>query len=54
MDQLYKKGSCMSRRKNRKKIARYGVLSQDILGRPGQSDFEVGLYQNVDTYHLFY
>ena len=25
------------------KIARYGVLFQDILGRPGQRDFEVGL-----------
>jgi hypothetical protein len=25
------------------KIARYGGLSQDILGRPGQGDFGAGL-----------
>jgi hypothetical protein len=28
---------------SRRKIARYWVLSQDILARPGQKAFEVGL-----------
>jgi hypothetical protein len=42
MDQYTRKGVV----RQEEEIARnrkYGLLSQDILGRPGQKDFEVGL-----------